>query len=44
MDYLVQGINRTYKGAVRHTAFLVDINGETIGSLIMWSNDNWYGA
>lgn len=42
MQLLQQGINTVYRKPTRTYAFLSDINGEVIGSLIMWSNDNCY--
>lgn len=42
MQLVQQGINTVYRKPTRAYAFLSDINGEVIGSLIMWSNDNWY--
>lgn len=44
MDFLAQGVNSQYGNVVRLYTFLMDIHGATIGSLVMWSDDDWYGA
>lgn len=43
MDFTLQGVVNGY-GRSRLYCYLEDINGATIGSLVMWSDDDWYGA
>jgi len=41
MDFTLQGVVNGY-GTSRLYCYLEDINGDTVGSLVMWSNDLTY--